>query len=70
MEIEKFEVLENKIKGLVKNYSRVAERNKVLDDELDTKRRETGKLNEKKAAAVKMVKRLIKILDKLDLPAE
>ena len=70
MEMEKFEVLENKIRGLVKDYSRMAERNKALDDELETKRKETGRLNEKKAVAVKMVKRLIKILDKLDLPGE
>ncbi|UCD84792.1 MAG: hypothetical protein JSU92_00985 [Deltaproteobacteria bacterium] len=70
MEIEKLEVLENKIKRLVKNYSQMAERNKVLDDELETRRKETGRLNEKKAAAVKMVKRIIKVLDKLDLPGE
>ena len=68
MELEKFEVLESKVRKLVEDYSHVAEKNKKLEDELKAKRRETGNLTEKKAAAAKMVKRLIKVLDELNLP--
>jgi len=68
MELEKFEVLENKVRRLVDGYSHMAKRNKKLEDELRAKRKETGNLTEKKAAAAKMVKRLIKVLDGLNLP--
>jgi hypothetical protein len=48
----------------------VAERSKRLEDELEAKRREAGKLTEKKAVAARKVKRLIKVLDELKLPGE
>lgn len=70
MELGKFEVLENKVRKLVEDYSQMAERNKRLGDELEARRKETGKLTEKKAVAARKVKRLIKVLDELKLPGE
>lgn len=69
MELEKFGVLENKVRKLVEDYSHIVEKNKKLEDELKTKKKETGNLTEKRAAAVKMVKKLIKVLDELNLPS-
>ncbi len=69
MELEKFGVLENKVRKLVEDYSHIVEKNKKLEDELKTKKKETGNLTEKKAAAAKMVKKLIKVLDELNLPS-
>ncbi|TET10101.1 hypothetical protein E3J84_04450 [Candidatus Aerophobetes bacterium] len=70
MELGKFEVLENKIRRLVEDYSQMAERNMRLEDKLEARRKETGKLNEKKAVAARKAKRLIKVLDELKLPGE
>ena len=70
MELGKFEVLENKVRTLVEDYSQMAERNERLEDELEARRKETGKLTEKKVVAARKVKRLIKVLDELKLPGE
>ena len=70
MELGKFEVLENKVRTLVEGCSQMAEKNKRLEDELEARRKGTGKLTEKKAVAARKVKRLIKVLDELKLPGE